>query len=77
MNSLDNLNSEESSFKGNLVSGGIFPDINQPLVVMDDHSLGFRHVIGDGLRDSYPMYGGKGDFHQEVFLSDEGFYGQG
>ena len=77
MNSLDNLNSEEISFKGNLVSGGIFPDINQPLVVMDDHSLGFHHVIGDGLRDAYPMYGGKGDFHQEVYLSDEGFYGQG
>ena len=77
MNSLDNLNSEDISFKGKLVSGGIFPDIAEPLVVMDDHSLGFHHVIGDGNRDAYPMYGGKGDFHQEVFLSNEGFYGQG
>ena len=77
MNSLDNLNSEDIAFKGRLVSGGIFPDIPEPLVVMDDHSLGFRHVIGNGESDSYPMYGGKGDFHQEVFLSDEGFYGQG
>lgn len=77
VNSLDNLNSEEISFKGNLVSGGIFPDIAEPLVVMEDHSLGFRHVIGDGQRDMYAMYGGKGGFHQEVFLSNDGFYGQG
>ncbi|MBR6878168.1 MAG: hypothetical protein IKM95_02135 [Bacteroidales bacterium] len=75
--SLDNLNSEDISFKGRLVSGGIFPDIPQPLVVMDDHSLGFKHTIGNGKSDSYPMYGGKGDFHQEVFLSNDGFYGQG
>lgn len=77
MNSLDNLNSEEIAFKGHLVSGGIFPDIAEPLVVMDDHSLGFRHVIGNGTTDEIPMYGGKGAFHQEVLLSDEGFYGQG
>jgi hypothetical protein len=77
MNSLDNLNSEDIAFKGRLVSGGIFPDIPEPLAVMDDHSLGFRHVIGNGSSDHYPMYGGKGEFHQEVLLSNEGFYGQG
>lgn len=77
MNSLDNLNSEDISFKGRLVSGGIFQDITQPLVVMDDHSLGFKHIIGNGSSDSYPIYGGKGDFHQTVFLSNEGFYGKG
>lgn len=74
---LDNLNSEDISFKGRLVSGGIFPDIAEPLVTMEDHSLGFKHVIGDGKDDSYPMFGGKGDFHQELWLSNEGFYGQG
>ncbi len=74
---LDNLNSEDISLKGRLVSGGIFPDIVEPLVVMEDHSLGFRHVIGNGDNDSYAMFGGKGGFHQEVFLSNEGFYGQG
>ncbi|MBR4390812.1 MAG: hypothetical protein IKT08_01745 [Bacteroidales bacterium] len=77
VNSLDNLNSEDISFKGHLVSGGIFPDITEPLVVMDDHSLGFKHTIGNGKSDSYPMYGGQGNFHQEVFLSNEGFFGQG
>ncbi|MBO7083023.1 MAG: hypothetical protein J6W30_04185 [Bacteroidales bacterium] len=74
---LDNLNSEDVSFKGRLVSGGIFPDIIEPLVVMEDHSLGFRHVIGDGTSSSYPMFDGKGGFHQEVHLSNEGFYGKG
>lgn len=74
---LDNLNSEDVAFKGRLVSGGIFPDIAESLVVMDDHSLGFRHVIGDGQKASLPMYGGLGGFHQEVLLSNEGFFGQG
>ncbi|MBR4146692.1 MAG: hypothetical protein IKU00_02230 [Bacteroidales bacterium] len=74
---LDNLNSEDIALKGRLVSGGIFPDIVEPLVVMEDHSLGFKHQIGNGDSDSYPMFGGKGGFHQEVFLSDEGFFGQG
>ena len=74
---LDNLNAEDISFKGKLVSGGIIADIVQPLVVMDDHSLGFKHVIGDGNGSSYPMFGGKGGFHHEVYLSNEGFYGVG
>ena len=74
---LDNLNSEDVLFKGRLVSGGIFPDIEEPLVVMDDHALGFHHVIGDGQDASLPMYGGLGVFHQEIHLSNEGFFGQG
>lgn len=75
--SLDNLNSEDIAFKGKLVSGGIFPDISESLVVMDDHSLGFNHVVGDGQKDSYSTYGGKGHFHQKIHLSNEGFYGMG
>ena len=74
---LDNLKSEDVVFQGRLVSGGIFPDIVQPLVVMDDHSLGFKHVIGDGEKESLPMFGGLGGFHQEVTLSNEGFFGEG
>lgn len=77
MGQLDNLNSEDVVFQGRLVSGGIFPDIYEPLVVMDDHSLGFKHTIGDGKEQSLPMYGGLGGFHQVVWLSNEGFYGEG
>lgn len=74
---LDNLDSKDISFKGKLVSGGIFPDIVQPLVVMQDHSLGFKHVIGDGNQSSYAMFGGQGGFHHEIYLSNEGFFGNG
>lgn len=74
---LDDLNAKDISFKGRLVSGGIFPDIAEPLVVMQDHSLGFKHVIGDGSQSSYPMFGGQGGFHHEVYLSNEGFFGSG
>lgn len=77
VNSLDDLNSEDVSFKGRLVSGGIFPDIAEPLVVMEDHSLGFSHVVGNGQDDSYPTYGGKGRYHHKIHLSNEGFYGEG
>lgn len=77
VNSLDNINSEDIAFKGRLVSGGIFPDIVEPLVVMGDHSLGFDHTIGNGETDSYAAYGGKGRYHQKVHLSNEGFYGMG
>ena len=44
---------------------------------MEDHSLGFKYKIGDGKAASLPMYGGKGGFHQEVLLSNDGFFGQG
>ena len=74
---LDDLNSEDVAFKGRLVSDSIFPDIFESLVVMDDHSLGFNHVIGNGSSDSYPAYDGKGRFHQMIHLSNEGFYGIG
>lgn len=74
---IDDLNSEDIAYQGRLVSGGIFPDIVEPLVVMDDHSLGLRYTIGDGDVASLPMFGGQGGFHQELQLSNEGFFGQG
>ena len=74
---IDDLNSEDIAYQGRLVSGGIFPDIVEPLVVMEDHSLGLRYVIGDGSTQSLSMFGGKGGFHQELQLSNEGFFGQG
>lgn len=75
MERLDDLNSKDIAFKGKLVSGGIMPDIVQPLVVMGDHSLGFTHTVPEGT--GYPVYGDKGRFRREVFLSNDGFYGEG
>lgn len=75
--SLNDLAMKQVRFDGKLVSGGIFPDIAEPLAVMEDHSLGFEHQIGASTEASYPMFGDKGRFHEHVHLSEDGFYGNG
>ena len=77
VDSLNDLSMRKVSFDGELVSAGILPNIVQPLVVMDDYSLGFVHQIGDDEIDSYPMYSDLGRFHNKVFLSESGFFGEG
>lgn len=77
VDSLTDLTMQNVSFNGELVSGGILPRIEEPLVVMDDYSLGFDHRIGTDDNDSYPMYDGSGRFHQHIHLSGSGFYGIG
>ena len=77
VDSLNDLTMRKVKFEGELVSGGILPNIVQPLVVMDDYSLGFVHQIGDGETDAYPMFDGSGQFHKKVFLSETGFFGEG
>lgn len=77
VDSLNDLSMKKVRFDGELVSGGILPRIEEPLVVMDDYSLGFRHQIGNGTTDSYPMYDGSGRLHEIVHLSSGGFYGSG
>lgn len=77
IDSLTDFSMRHVRFDGELVSGGIFPDIEEPLVIMDDYSLGFVHQIGNGETDSYPMYGDLGRFHQNVVLSENGFVGNG
>lgn len=77
VDSLNDLSMRKVRFDGHLVSGGILPDIEQPLVVMEDYSLGFEHKIGNGESDTYPMFDGSGHFHQKVHLSEDGFFGMG
>ena len=77
VDSLNDLSMRKVSFDGELVSGGIMPNIVQPLVVMEDFSLGFVHQIGDDETASYPLYGDLGRFHNKVFLSRTGFFGEG
>ena len=77
VDSLNDLSMRKVRFDGELVSGGIMPNIEQPLVVMDDYSLGFVHQIGDDETASYPLYGDLGRFHNKVFLSSSGFFGGG
>ena len=77
VDSLNDLSMRKVKFEGQLVSGGILPVIEEPLVVMEDYSLGFEHQIGDGDVDTYPMFDGSGKFHQKVHLSEDGFFGVG
>ncbi len=77
VDSLNDLSMRKVSFDGELVSGGIMPNIVQPLVVMEDFSLGFVHQIGEDETASYPLYGDLGRFHNKVFLSRTGFFGEG
>lgn len=77
VDSLNDLSMKKVRFDGKLVSGGIMPDIEQPLVVMEDFSLGFVHQIGENETESYPLYDDLGRFHNKVFLSGSGFFGEG
>ena len=77
VDSLNDLTMKKVRFDGELVSGGILPNIVEPLVVTDDYSLGFDHRIGESDADSYPMYGDLGRLHKEVHLSSSGFFGNG
>ena len=77
VDSLNDLTMRKVRFDGELVSGGIFPVFEEPLVVMDDYSLGFTHDIGESAADSYPMFAEKGRFHRQVHLSESGFWGNG
>lgn len=69
---LDNFVIDSMKFTGSLVSGGIFPDIEEPLKVMPDFSFGFTHHTA-GL----PMYGTKGSYQGDIDLSNLGLRGNG
>ncbi|MBW6459555.1 MAG: hypothetical protein K0B08_03190 [Bacteroidales bacterium] len=74
IDSLDNFTTDNLHFDGYLLSAGIFPNIGQPLKVQPDYSLGFLHQVPD---EGYPVYGGSGQFYQEINLSNRGLRGDG
>jgi len=74
LDSLDNFSTDNLLFDGYLVSSGIFPNIKQPLKVQPDYSLGF---INETPGEGYPAYSGKGNFFEEVNLSNQGLRGKG
>ncbi|MBM3405098.1 MAG: hypothetical protein FJY10_09455, partial [Bacteroidetes bacterium] len=74
MKGIDRLPTDSIRFRGRLVSAGIFPDIEKPLIVQDDYSLGFNlRTTKDGL----PIYEGKGTFISDLSLSNKGLKGDG
>lgn len=69
---LTDFQTDSLEFVGRLTSAGIFPDIEQPLKVQRDYSLGFIHRT-----DGYPTYGGKGTYRDTIALSYGGLRGKG
>ncbi|NCA86414.1 MAG: hypothetical protein EOM83_12710 [Clostridia bacterium] len=75
LESLVNASTENLIFDGYLYSGGIFqPEVNKPLSVMKDYSLGFEVTSPPG---GYPVYNNKGMFTDTVRLSMSGLQGTG
>ena len=74
INNLDDYDTDSLLFNGYLHSGGIFPDINMPLKVRPDFSLGFIYNTGAG---GLPAYKGRGTFTSKIDLSNLGLRGTG
>ncbi|MCL1850889.1 MAG: hypothetical protein FWF70_05755 [Bacteroidetes bacterium] len=71
---LDNFNIAETKIPGRLISGGIFPDIHEPLKLQPDNSLGFIHLT-DSL--GLPLYGGTAHYYHAINMSNNGLRGKG
>lgn len=74
IDSLDNFTNAGLFFNGTLVSGGIFPDMHEPLRLQADYSLGFEKPTGDG---GMPLYGRKAKFTNTIALNGRGLQGNG
>lgn len=74
IDSLDNFTNEQLVFNGTMTSANIFPEFEENLTLQPDFSLGFvKKTPTDGL----PMYGGKGQFYDDIKLSHSGLRGDG
>lgn len=74
IDSLDNFSKEDLMFEGELLAGGIVPDIVEPLRLMEDYSLGFTRSIPE---EGYPLYEGVGKVTGELTLDLGGLHGPG
>ncbi len=74
LDSLDDFQNSGLTFSGTLMSGGIFPDIREPLKLQPDYALGFERTTGDG---GLPLYGRKATFSNTIKLNDKGLHGDG
>jgi hypothetical protein len=74
IDSLDNFKKEDLVFEGELLAGGIVPDLVEPLRLMEDYSLGFtRKTPSQG----YPLYEGLGTVTGDLTLNLGGLHGPG
>ena len=74
IDSLDNFKKEDLVFEGELLAGGIVPDLVEPLRLMEDYSLGFTRSTPAG---GYPLYRGLGQVTADLTLDLGGLHGPG
>ena len=74
MERLYTVDMDSIRFEGTLVSAGIFPDIQEALVIRPDYSLGFRTSSPE---NGWPAYKGKALYMGELSLDRKGLRGKG
>ncbi|OFX78646.1 MAG: hypothetical protein A2X12_03625 [Bacteroidetes bacterium GWE2_29_8] len=74
LDSLEKMSFKNLSYKGTMVSAGIFPDFQEDLKIQKDYSLGFERKTPTG---GYPAYNGKGTYQNTIKLNNDGFTGDG
>ena len=74
IDSLDNFANEDLLFTGELLAGGIVPDVVEPLRLMEDYSLGFTTTVASG---GTALYGGVGELSGDLSLDLGGLHGPG
>jgi hypothetical protein len=75
IDSLNNFSTEGMGYAGELHSSDIFPVIYQNLLVLqEDNSLGFHTNTP---KDGYPAFKGKGQYYNDIWLSNQGLRGNG
>lgn len=75
IDSLDNINSaSDLIFKGEMYSDGVFPIFQEALVLRPDSSLGYLTKTPP---EGYPNFRSKGQYFQNIDLSNRGFFGEG
>ena len=74
MDSLDNFHEKSFNLSGELVSGGIFPNLSEKLGIMNDYSFGF---ITNTPIEGYDFYGTTTKYTNKIALSNNGLQGSG
>ncbi len=74
IDSLNSYTTQGLKFDGSLFSDDILPVIEEPLIVMDDYSLGFRRTLNE---NGLPAYDGMATYYSELTLDNNGLHGDG
>ncbi len=74
IDSLDNFVKDNVRFSGELIAGGIIPDLEVDLRLMDDFSLG---IEASSPPEGFPLYRGLGTITADVKLNMDGLQGTG